>query len=403
MEELPSAHAADVHALLSLSTEPLGYLSRSMQEVSALRLPTVEQLGQLLDLAFFTSLQPEEGRPVRFSMCWIPPSSADWSYRLVPPVSASVPALAKIAPSTEPDTSALLIGASARAPMDFEIWGVMTLPDGPEFASPMQWPGHHWPEQLYVKVTAVGAIELRLFSEIVFTYVRGHGVIHDAAAMGEKEIHKKIPQFRPRPAVARELELRELVPLVRAMRAHGNGGCLLIVPKRETAAGIDFKYRVKDWNLLENARERITHAKTSETQSLETMGAAKEMRDFLHIPTALAERVHRRILRAIGRMTAVDGATVLTWSGQLLGYGAKFSIRPGNGETEVLHINPRNRQQQTRKLNEVVSGNRHTSAAAACRECGSGTMAAVASQDGDLTLVGWQGDQLVVVRPIGSF
>jgi hypothetical protein len=161
-----------------------------------------------------------------------------------------------------------------------------------------------------------------------------------------------------------------LLELARAMRAHGRGGLLLLVPPGSEA-----------W-------------RASVVQPLGYPVAPA----FASIAALLgsADRSHRdwqeNVLDAIeivGGFTAVDGATVLTSQYELLAFGAKVTRRAdGTPVEELVVTEPVVGSSATRLHPAKNGGTRHLAAAQFVHDQHD-ALALVASQDGNFTVFSW--------------
>jgi hypothetical protein len=162
------------------------------------------------------------------------------------------------------------------------------------------------------------------------------------------------------------------VQLAASMRAHGQGGILLVVPD-----GSD------QW------RESIVHPilysvvpPFSKLANLIIQGAARA--DENEWEAAL-----RSVVDAVAGLTAVDGATVITSTYDVLAFGAKIVRGPGRQPVEQMMLTEPVIGNQAEVAHPVQhGGTRHLSAAQFIydqRDC----LGLVASQDGRFTVFAW--------------
>lgn len=161
------------------------------------------------------------------------------------------------------------------------------------------------------------------------------------------------------------------VQLALAMRRHGRGGILLIVPSGSEA-----------W------RESIVRPIRYAVQP-----AFCELTDLLGKHGSLPEHewsdMINRAIEALAGLTAVDGAAVVTDRYELLAFGAKIARRDGNlAAEEIVVTEPVVGGVATRMHPGQLGGTRHLAAAQFVHDQ-PGAVALVASQDGRFTIFAW--------------
>ena len=163
-----------------------------------------------------------------------------------------------------------------------------------------------------------------------------------------------------------------LVQLAVSMRAHGRGGLLLVVP-----AGADA------WQ--DSIVRPIPYAVEPPFQELAELtresGETKRTRPW-------QETVNRAV-EAIAGLTAVDGATIITTTYELLAFGAKIARRKGSPQVEQVTITEPIEGDVAQTLHPTqLGGTRHLSAAQFVHDQREAS-ALVASQDGRFTVFTW--------------
>jgi hypothetical protein len=173
-----------------------------------------------------------------------------------------------------------------------------------------------------------------------------------------------------------------LVRLAIAMRAHGHGGLLLVVPHAtrawEASAVRPIPYAVSPpyTELAEVAR-----------RAAEESGEAS-VPEGVRRETAWQEAI-RREAEAVAGLTAVDGATVITDRYELLAFGAKIRRARGSEQVEtVTATEPVVGNVATVVQIAEIGGTRHLSAAQFVHDQRD-ALALVASQDGRFTVFAW--------------
>ena len=162
-----------------------------------------------------------------------------------------------------------------------------------------------------------------------------------------------------------------LVQLAVSMRAHGRGGLMLIVPAGDT-----------DW--LESIIKPIPYAVTPAFAELRTLAEDAPAKDS----TPWQDAVNRAV-EAVAGLTAVDGATVLANTYELLAFGAKIARRKGSPQVEqVMVTEPIEGNAALTVHPTQLGGTRHLSAAQFVHDQ-QRAVALVASQDGRFTVFAW--------------
>jgi hypothetical protein len=163
-----------------------------------------------------------------------------------------------------------------------------------------------------------------------------------------------------------------LVQLAVSMRAHGRGGCLLVVPAQS-----------QDWR--ESIVQPIAYAVSP--PFLELAELSRET------PEESERRVWQdatvRAVEWVAGLTAVDGATLITDRYEVLGFGAKIARRHGFAQVERVMLTEPIAGSPSKVVHpEELGGTRHLSAAQFVHDQRDAA-ALVASQDGRFTVFEW--------------
>jgi len=162
-----------------------------------------------------------------------------------------------------------------------------------------------------------------------------------------------------------------LVQLALSMRAHGKGGVLLVVP-RDTG----------EWR--DSLVQPITYAIAPTWSQLAALSLKEESDDNGAWRDELA-----RAIDAVGGLTAVDGATVITRDYDVLAFGAKITRRRGAPMVDQVTVTePIEGSVPSIVHPSELGGTRHLSAAQFVHDQRD-SVAMVASQDGRFTIFGW--------------
>ena len=344
------------------------HFSRHIEEARALGtrhlapVPSIEAIATLVDAGFWASLRHEEGYLAKISLAFLRPGEASDPMIFERAIPLEPGALAKVAPAVE------------RAGIHLGVW-----PDGGVL-------------RVWGTTGAIPALcfvlEVAAAGLLVVKHHRGDGsgkFVNVAVLEGDsiKLVDEQASSLPDCPDLLTSLlgfhspaawvdSVNVLVQLSVAMRQHGRGGSLLVVPS--------------DGDLW---RESIVHP--IKYAAVPAYRALAELNRASH--EARQERAWQDALeRAVGviaGLTAVDGATILTADYDLLGFGAKIARRRGSPlVTEVTVTEPI--AGGTAEIVEpaFLGGTRHLSATQFVHDQRD-AIALVASQDRHFTIFAW--------------
>jgi hypothetical protein len=323
-------------------------------------LPEASVVASAIDVAFWGSLRREEGSSPRVTLAFL--SSADATEPLVfhEPLPLGATALARLAPAVEHPGVHLGVARMNGLAPGLGIWGMTR---------------HLRPYVLVLEVVAPGLLVLK------YSPSDGGKFVNLVVLEGDEVRfldHGAIP--RPeQPAstghvAARQFGLDEpsrwwaplaetLVELAVAMRSHGRGGTLLVVP-RDTDGWHASLMRGNPYYIARGGR-------------------------LLAGDPLPAGELSAEEIAAVAGLTAVDGATVLDDACRVLVFGAKIVRRRGSAQVRRALLS----QPIARGAPEVVAlsqlgGTRHLTAAQFVADQPN-ALALVASQDGRFTVFRW--------------
>jgi hypothetical protein len=325
-------------------------------------LPAAATIEAIIDAAFWASLRREENYMPRVSLAFLSPEQAAHPLvfeRLLPLTPA---ALTRVAPAVERPGVHLGVWHDGN---DLNVWGTTRTIPKLCFVLEVAAPGllvvkHHSGEEAgkFINVAVLEGDQIKLV---------------DQRASNQPDCPALITSllgFESPASWAHSVNV--LVQLAVSMRAHGHGGCLLVVPAASEA-----------WR--ESIVQPVPYAMSP--PFLELAELSRETPD---------ENERRVWQEAVGRtvewvagLTAVDGATVITDRYELLGFGAKISRRRGYNQVEkVMLTEPIAGSPGAVVHPEQLGGTRHLSAAQFVHDQRD-TAALVASQDGRFTIFEW--------------
>ena len=340
--------------------------ARARGESGLAQIPSARAIEIMIDATFWASFRPEEGRFPKISLAFVPPEQARQPLTFAQRLPLNTATLTKLAPAVE------------RPGIHLGVWREQV--------------GNQ--EELYVwgatrKVPSLGFVLEDIEPGLLVIKHRraaGFGKFANVAVLkGEQvkiideegqslpdcpDLLKSLHAF-----IAREQYLPEvnaLVQLAASMRAHGQGGTLLVVPDGS-----------EQW------RESIVHPVLysvvppyGRLANLIIQGAARAGENEW-------EAALRNVVDAVAGLTAVDGATVITSTYDVLAFGAKIKRAAESEPVEQVMLTEPIVGNQAEVAHPVLhGGTRHLSAAQFIhdqRDC----LGLVASQDGRFTVFAW--------------
>lgn len=334
--------------------------ARGDEAVAALPDPAV--IEKMIDATFWASLRREEGYVPKISMAYLPPEHDANAVRLERPQALKASALTKIAAIVEPAGIHLGVWQDAG---ELCVWG--TTHNIPTFCFVLEVvePGlmvikHHRGERSgkYVNVAVLEGDQIKIVDE-------------SASSLPDcPELVTSLLGFDSPASWVDSVNV--LVQLAVAMRGHGRGGSLLVVP-----AG------------SETWRDAIVHP-----IPFAVSPAYRELADLMRETgegrqAEIWQEALRKAVNAIAALTAVDGASIITEQYELLAFGAKIQRRRGSQPVEQVTVTePIEGGKPSILLASQLGGTRHFSAAQFVHDQRN-AIALVASQDRRFTVFAW--------------
>ena len=316
----------------------------------------------MINATFWASLRREEGYVPKISMAFLPPEHVAHPMLIARPLPLTPGALTKIAGIVEP--AGLHLGVW-QYDEELRIWG--TTHNIPTFCFVLEVvePGlmvikHHRGEQSgkYVNVAVLEGDQIKIVDETASS-------LPDCPALVTSLLGFDSP-------ASWVDSVNVLVQLAVAMRSHGRGGSLLIVPSND-----------ESWR--DSIVQPIRYAVSPLFRELsELMSETGEGRQAEVWKEALRETV-----QAIAGLTAVDGAAVITEKYEVLAFGAKIQRRRGAAPVESVTVTePIEGGVPSILTATQLGGTRHLSAAQFVHDQHR-AIALVASQDRRFTVFAW--------------
>jgi len=329
--------------------------------------PDSATIAQMIDAAFWASLRREEGVMPKISFAYVSASATEQPLMFASPLPLYPAGLAKIAPAVE--RPGIHLGVS-RHDGELRVWGTTReLP----------------PLCFVIEVVASGLLVVKHRGEPFGKFVNvavleGDAIkIVDEAAARIPDCPEALQAFAGVTVPSGSQPVNVLVQLAASMRAHGRGAALLVVPARTTT-----------WH--ESAVHPILYAVdppfTGLTDLLRRAATNREDPEW--------QEDLRRSIDALGGLTAVDGAVVITDRCELLAFGMKISRRRGSTVVERVMVTEPFEGSSAETLTPAqLGGTRHLSAAQFVHDQPE-AIAVVASQDGRCTLFRWSAKEEIV-------
>ena len=325
-------------------------------------IPDTTVIETLIDTAFWASLRREEGYEPKISLAFVPPDLTN--NRLVfQQVQRFTPYhLVKLSPAVV--QPGLHLGVWMNGD-NFYIWG--TTHEVPTHAMVVEVveagllvvkQKHRAHARKFVNVAVLKGNQIKIVEDNHWGLADSPGIL--SALLGASHAPDSPSE-------------NMLVQLALAMRDHGRGALLLVVPPNSSAW---LHSIVKPINYLVEPHAVVPTAGSSDSATdLETL---------------------RRMISAVGGYSAIDGATVITEDHQLLAFGAKVARSPHALPVARLMITEPVAGSVVQLLDATtIGGTRHLAAAQFVNDQHD-SLAMVASQDGTFTVFSWSEKEQMV-------
>jgi len=327
--------------------------------------PDAQTIEAIIDAAFWASLRREEIYVPKISLAFLPPDATAHPLRFARPLPLEPGALVKVAPAVE--RAGIHLGVTHGA-NGLSVWG--TVRDIPflclvvEVAAPgLLVVKHHRGDDSgkFVNVAVIEGDQIKIVDEQASS-------LPDCPPLLTSLLGFDSPASWSSGIDA----VNVLVQLAVSMRLHGRGGLLLVVP-----SGSD------GWqdSIVRPIPYAVVPAFGELAQLTRESPDAKQKRPW--------QDAVNRAVEAIGGLTAVDGATVLTNGYELLAFGAKIARRKGAPQVEQVAVTEPVEGNTAAVVHPTqLGGTRHLSAAQFVHDQHD-AVALVASQDGRFTVFAW--------------
>ncbi len=324
--------------------------------------PDAALIEAVIDIAFWASLRREEGHSPAVSLALLQPSESEKPLIFGQKIRLTPYNLAKLGPAVEQPGIHLGVWPEHD---DLYIWGTTHHVPAICFVLEVVEPGllvikHRRAGGFgkFVNIAVLNGDQIKVLDELNRGIAGCPALMDSLAAM-------------PISAYTGE-SFNVLVQLAASMRVHRRGGLVLIVP-----------YDSDAWqqSIVQPLKYPVIPPYATISQ---LMGEALEKRDELAWQEGLLEAID-----LIGGFTAIDGATVITKTYDLLAFGAKVA-RAAHSQPvgEIIVTEPVADGRATRMHPAQNGGTRHLAAAQFVYDQRD-SVALVASQDGQFTVFAW--------------
>lgn len=332
------------------------------RDVDRRHIPDMAVVEILIDTAFWASLRREEGYEPKISLAFVPPDLASDRLMFHHTQRFTPYNLVKLSPAVVQPGIHLGVWMEGD---NFYLWG--TIHEVPTHAMVVEVveagllvvkQKHRLHAQKFVNVAVLKGNQIKVIEDNHWGLTDCPGTL--SALLGFS--HAQDDQSE-----------NILVQLALAMRRHGRGALLLVVPSNSTAW---LHSIVKPINYLVEPQAMVP---ASEKTDLATD------REMLH-----------KMINAVGGYSAIDGATVITEDHRLLAFGAKVARSPHALPVAQLMMTEPVAGSVMQLLDATtIGGTRHLAAAQFVNDQHD-SLAMVASQDGTFTVFAWSEKEQMV-------
>jgi hypothetical protein len=322
--------------------------------------PDAATIEEIITVAFWASLRREEGHAPKISIAFLPPERSVRPLKFDPRVRLEADLLARIAPAVE--KPGIHIGVWSYD-NELHVWGITrTVPT--------------W--CFVLEVVGPGLLVVKYRRDELSTKFANIAVLEGADVKFIEQqpalISEAPPPLGSLLAFYSSAGWNEsdnlLIRVAIAMRAHGRGGSLLVVPRNTNL-----------W--LNSIVQPLTYSVIPPFPDIGTFLERKEQ-GLEASPITLQSAVD-----ALAGLTAIDGATVISDHFEPLAFGAKIITGDGiHRVDQILLTEPIEGVRDTKVDPAHLGGTRHLSAAQFAHDQRN-AIALVASQDGRFTVFAW--------------
>ncbi|MCB2215180.1 putative sensor domain DACNV-containing protein [Desulfofustis glycolicus] len=337
--------------------------------------PSREHLAEMINVAHWASYTTEEGHPVIVSLIYRELPSTNDAFHFDIPLDFCDKTLGKLGPALTSPHADIAVWPDGSGQL--KIWGFTSIPDETTIKS-----------DLWVQILGPGRILIMYSGRAVAALSANQAVFIDPRSFLHSIMPKIVAQAKASDITLTNLfRYNAILKIAQQMRLHGRGGTVLIVPAGkswEKSIATPVKY-TGGTDFLDAEAMVPTPSRTELADAENLTRIVSEMnltlkKDWLQN----WQQVQRQCSR-IARLTAVDGALVMTFDRYVHCFGAKIkALDPRSAAGELSVIEPFENRPVTRRSFSDLSGTRHLSAAQFAFDQPE-ALVIVASQDGNVT------------------
>lgn len=336
--------------------------------------PSLEHLAQIIDAAYWASFATEEGNSVTASLILRQSEHTSDTFHFDTPLEFSARTLVKLGPALENPKAD--IGVWPDATGTLKIWGFTS-------ATSALIKSDFW-----VQILGPGRILFLYSGRSIAAVTSNQAVFIDQKGVMESMMPRISAQAKSGEIkLLNLLRYNAILKIAQQMRAHGRGGTILVVPENKNWMQ-SIKAPIK-YTGGANFLDAESGPMSIPSDDLAVFDQTTRLIGEMNLPHQQDwirswQRVQQQCNR-IARLTAVDGALVMTFDRYVYCFGAKIQALNIKASSSRLRIaEPFEGHIETTGPFSMLSGTRHQSAAQfAYDQPGSITIAA--SQDGNVT------------------
>ena len=375
-----------IHLLIE-STMPTTIVGSLFQNISLI--PSEQIISQIIDAAVWTSFATDEGNTVTISIILNPAQDTFDTFVFDQPISFDVNHLVKLGAALENPSAD--IGVWPNEEQKLVVWGFKTRSADALIPN------------LCVEAMGPGSVLITFGGKSLAALTGNEAFFIDHSILMKKIIPKlSSPKDQQGDTILHLMRYMSLLNTARKMREHGRGGTLLVVPNTEEwRHSIDTPVPYTGGAIFLESDYDVTQKPSLITVVKNFFGASSENKTVLE--REKLERLGHQLDRQckhIARMTAVDGALVMSFDRFVYCFGAKINSAQNQKPPRNIRVyKPIEGDTGTKCSLMDLGGTRHQSAAQFAN-AQPGSVAIVVSQDGHVSFIssGPESNELTVIQ-----
>lgn len=336
--------------------------ARRRGEVYLVPHPKARMIEAIIDVAFWASLQREEGVSPKISLAFLPPEYAGRPLLFARRLPLSSAMLTKLGPGVE--RAGIHLGVWYEND-ELYVWGTTQEVQSFCFVLDVSEPGLMVVKHRRIDNFGKFANVVVLKGDQIKVVDENSASLPDCPALLTSLLGFTSP-------ASWNTSVNVLVQLAVSVRAHGRGGTLLVVPANS-----------ENWRAsIAHPMQYAIHPAFSGLSNLMEQDLEKRNR-------SLWQRALHSEVDSVAGLTAIDGAAIISEAFNVLGFGAKIIRAKGSMPVEQMVLTEPIVDNAAEIVNPAQHGGmRHLSAAQFVHDQRD-SMALVASQDGRFTIFAW--------------